>query len=261
MAAYLRRVEYDGSLSACYATLEALHLAHATHIPFENVDVLLGTPIRLDIAALEHKLVAGRRGGYCYEQNGLFAAVLEQLGFAVTRLAARVRYRTSQVLPRTHMLLLVETEGRRWLADVGFGSEGLLLPVPLSSGLESRQFLWTYRVIEDGGLWLMQSLGDGAWRDLYAFSLDPQEAVDFEVLNHYTSTHPNSRFIRNLIAQRPAPDRRVLLYNRELTIDRGDCVTTRTLAGMDEVIEVLQTMFGVQLPADTAARLPASIAL
>src|SRR5438477_12188005 len=105
--AYLRRFEYGGSLKPTYDVLAALHLAHATHIPFENLDILLGRPIHLDLDTLQAKLVHGCRGGYCFEQNVLFAAVLEQLGFAVHRLAARVRYRAQHVLPRTHMLLEV----------------------------------------------------------------------------------------------------------------------------------------------------------
>src|SRR5678815_5641474 len=103
--AYLQRIGYAGDLRSSARVLEALHLAHATHIPFENLDILRGLPIRLDLDSLQRKLVDGRRGGYCYEHNLLFAAVLEEIGFSVTRLAARVRYRTTSVLPRTHMLL------------------------------------------------------------------------------------------------------------------------------------------------------------
>jgi N-hydroxyarylamine O-acetyltransferase len=136
LPAYLRRIGYAGGLEPSRATLEALHLAHATAIPFENLDILLGRPIRLDLASLQAKLVRGGRGGYCFEQNLLFAAVLEHLGFALTRLAARVRLRADRVNPRTHMTLAVAVEGERVLADVGFGVEGLLLPVPID-GAES----------------------------------------------------------------------------------------------------------------------------
>ena len=118
LAAYLRRIGYAGELSPSRATLDALHRAHATSIPFENLDILLGVPIRLDLPSLQAKLVAGRRGGYCFEQNALFASALEHLGFAVTRLAARVRYRSDRVLPRTHMALRVDVDGARLLVDV-----------------------------------------------------------------------------------------------------------------------------------------------
>src|SRR4029434_1979169 len=124
-----------------------------------NLDILLGRPIKLDVESLERKLIDGRRGGYCFEQNLLFSTVLEQLGFTVTRLLARVRYRTTSVLPRTHMTLLVELADGRWIADVGFGADGLLLPVPFGEGAESRQFLLTYRAVADG-----ESLGFAALR-------------------------------------------------------------------------------------------------
>ena len=105
--AYLKRIGYAGARQPTLAVLEALHLAHATHIPFENLDVLLGRPIRLDLASLQAKLVAGGRGGYCFEQNLLIAAVLGQLGFEVKLIAARVRHRGDKDLPRTHMLVMV----------------------------------------------------------------------------------------------------------------------------------------------------------
>src|SRR5690349_15099497 len=124
--AYLDRIGYAGPRLPTRRVLEGLHLAHTTHVPFENLDILLGRPIRLDLDSLQAKLVRDRRGGYCFEQNTLFAAGLEQMGFAVTRLAARVRFGASRLLPRTHMLLRVDVEGEPFLADVGFGGSGLL---------------------------------------------------------------------------------------------------------------------------------------
>src|SRR6516225_6929382 len=163
LAAYFERIAYAGDRMPSRATLDALHLAHATHIPFENLDVLLGRPIRLDLASLQAKLVCGRRGGYCFEQNLLFAAVLEHVGFGVTRLAARVRFGATRLLPRTHMLLAVDAGSEMFLADVGFGGEGLLGPVPLAPGCESRQHLWTYRLVAEGDLLVLQSLRANGW--------------------------------------------------------------------------------------------------
>ena len=248
---YLERIGYSGDLSPSRSVLEALHLAHATHIPFENLDILLGRPIRLDLASLQAKLVKDRRGGYCFEQNLLFSAVLRQLGFSVTSLAARVRYRTTALLPRTHMLLLVDFAGDQWLADVGFGAEGLLMPVPMASGQSVRQFAWTYRVIEEDGLWVLQSLRDDAWLDLYAFSLEPQQEVDYEIANHYVSTHPASRFVRMLTAQLQSPEARHVLRDRELVEDRGETATTRILTGNDELLEVLKHTFRLDFPPGT----------
>jgi N-hydroxyarylamine O-acetyltransferase len=225
--AYLRRIGYAGDLSPTRSTLDALHLAHTTSIPFENLDILLGVPIRLDLPSLQAKLVANRRGGYCFEQNTLFASVLERLGVTVTRLAARVRCRTDRVLPRTHMTLRVDLDGAPLLADVGFGADGLLLPVPLDGG-PSQQFAWSYRVIGEGGVDLLQSRRDGRWEDLYAFTHEPQLPVDYEIANHYTSTHPASRFTQMLTAQMCARDVRRTLRDLEYTEDRGAATRERS---------------------------------
>ncbi|MFL5540406.1 MAG: arylamine N-acetyltransferase family protein [Longimicrobiaceae bacterium] len=246
LAAYLRRVEYEGALEPTEEVLRALHLAHATHIPFENLDILLGRPIRLDLDSLQAKLVGGGRGGYCFEQNSLFAAVLEEVGFPVTRLAARVRYGTQAVLPRTHMLMLVRCDGRTWLADVGFGAEGLLHPVPFGKGEVSEQFSWSYRVVQEEGLWVLQSLHGDGWTDLYAFTLEPQHAVDYEMANHFTSTHPESRFRKTVTAQLAAPGVRRILRGGELTVDEGENVTRRAV-GPDELLAVLDESFGLRL--------------
>jgi N-hydroxyarylamine O-acetyltransferase len=251
LPAYLRRIGYAGSLEPTRATLDALHAAHATSIPFENLDILLGRPIRIDIESLQAKLVTARRGGYCFEQNALFAAVLEHLGFTVTRLAARVRFRTDRVLGRTHMTLRVEVGGLPLLADVGFGGEGPILPVPFD-GTEARQHAWTYRILDDAGAHVLQSRrGNGGWEDLYVFSQEPQLPVDYEMANHYTSTHPASRFVLMLTAQRVAADGRRILRNRKLSLDRGHDVTIKTLADDDELLAVLAVEFGLVFPAGT----------
>jgi N-hydroxyarylamine O-acetyltransferase len=251
LPAYLRRIGYAGSLDPTRATLDALHAAHATSIPFENLDILLGRRIAIDLDSVQAKLVAARRGGYCFEQNALFAAALEHLGFAVTRLAARVRFRTDRVLARTHMTLRVEVGGVPLLADVGFGGEGPLLPVPFD-GTEAGQYAWTYRILGHAGEHRLQSRrGGGGWEDLYVFTPEPQLPVDYEMANHYTSTHPASRFVLMLTAQRVATDGRRILRNRTLCLDRGDDVTTRTLADDDELLGVLADEFGLVFPAGT----------
>jgi len=251
--AYLARIGYTDELQADAATLARLHLAHATHIPFENLDVLLRRPIRLDLASLHAKLVGRARGGYCYEHNLLFASVLRTLGFAVTPLAARVHHRTTQTLPRTHMLLMVQADGGDWLTDVGFGGEGLLLPVAFDTAEPSRQFAWTYRAAERRGGWMLQSLRDGVWIDLYAFTREPQELADYEMANYWVSTHPSSRFVQTLTVQLPGVEQRHVLRGGELTLDRGSTATTRTITDA-EVPGVLAAIFGLQL--EPGSRLP-----
>ncbi len=257
--AYCARIEYTGERIPTAAVLQELHLAHATHIPFENLDIMLGKPIRLDLDSLQAKLVRGKRGGYCFEQNTLFAAALERVGFRVTRLAARVRAGATRVLPRTHMLLRVEAEGALWLADVGFGGDGLLKPLLLVAGPECRQYAWTYRLAKEHDLWVLQSLEAEGWQDLYAFTLEPQHEVDFEMANHYTSTYPGSVFVKTLTVQLPTPQCRHILRGRELTTIRGQEATKRFIENEDALLRVLAEVFGLNFPPDTRFRWPADL--
>jgi N-hydroxyarylamine O-acetyltransferase len=254
--AYLARIGYDGAREPTHSVLDALHVAHRTRIAFENLDIFLGRPIRLDLESLQAKLVHGKRGGYCYEQNTLFAAALERLGFRVTRLAARVRRGTTRFLPRTHMLLRVDVDDALWLADVGFGGDGPLLSVPLNVGQEVRQYAWSYRVIREADLWVLQSSLDGNWQDLYAFTLEPQHDVDFEVVSYYVSTHPASRFVQTLTAQLATPQARYILANRELTVVRGEVTDVRTVEGGEGLLHVLAETFALQFPAGTRFHSP-----
>ena len=252
---YLARVEHVASLDPTVATLHALHEAHASHIPFENIDVLLGRGVDLEPAALQQKIVVDRRGGYCFEHNLLFASVLQELGFDVTCLSARVRLGAVGIRPRTHMLLLVRCAESQWIADVGFGSDGLLLPVPFAPAAESSQGLRTCRVIGEGTWWVMQSRRADAWIDLYAFTLDAHERIDYEVLNHFTATHPRSIFRSLLVAQLLSADRRIGLRNHELTVETIGGTATRTLTDA-EVVEALRNTFGLQLPPEMALKVP-----
>lgn len=254
IASYLQRIRYSGRLGAGLETLNALHLAHATHIPFENLDIVLGRTISLDLSDVQRKLVADNRGGYCFEQNKLFAAVLREIGFVVTPLAARVRPRPGVLLPRTHMCLRVQLENSSWIADVGFGGEGLLLPVPMTGEL-TQQFLWQYRVIEESpGVYVLQSGASRAWNDLYAFTLEPQEDIDFELANYYVSTHPESRFVRTLTVQSTKPERRLILRNRELITDIGSVIHTDVIDSDEDLLGVLSRQFGLHFPAGTIFR-------
>jgi N-hydroxyarylamine O-acetyltransferase len=248
LSAYLDRIDLAVRPAATAAGLADLHLAHATHIPFENIDVLLGRPIHLDPESLHKKLVLDRRGGYCFEQNLLFSRVLEKLGFRVTRLAARVRFRATGLLPRTHMLLKVEADGEPWLADVGFGGSGPLLPLQFVAGREQRQFLWAYQLVREQDAWVLQGRHQDRWSDFYTFTMEPQEVVDYVVANYYVSTHPDSPFTRTLAAQRPTPEARYLLRNRELIVERASGSETTTIAD-SELPNVLQHFFDLTLPA------------
>ena len=248
--AYLERIGYTGPHEASLETLTALHAAHVGSIPFENVDVLLGRPIRLDLASLQAKLVDRRRGGYCFEQNTLFAAVLRHLDYRVTTLEARVRPPgATHILPRTHMTLRVDFPDRAVLADVGFGGDGPLGPVRLD-GRVSEQGNNAYRIVEEGTVRVLQIRNADDWRDLYAFTLDEALPIDFEVANHYTSTWPESPFVTTLTAQLSLPDERRILRGRTLTVRGKGRETMRDIEEAD-LIAVLCESFGIALPPDT----------
>lgn len=259
LGAYLARVGYRGDLEPSTAALRALHRAHVGAVPFENLDVVLGRPIELDVEALQAKLVRSGRGGYCYEQNLLFGAVLERLGFGVTRLAARVRMGSDAVRPTTHCCLRVEVDGTRWLADVGFGGEGLLEPLPLKAGTERRQGAWAFRLVteeRDGG-WRLQSRHAQGWFDLYEFTEEPRHQVDYVLLNYFTATHPSSPFVTAPTVQRAGDEVRRGLRGTQLTSSGPDGEAERRDVSAEELPAVLASL-GLVLPPADLARLQAT---
>ncbi|OKJ61904.1 acetyltransferase [Streptomyces sp. CB02009] len=250
--AYLARIGYDterdGELVPDLRTLTALHRAHVRAVPFENLDVALGRPVPLDLKSLQAKLVERRRGGYCYEQNSLFAAALERIGFTVTARGARNRSRGAALPPVTHALLVVAVEGEQWLADVGFGWQGPLEPVPLRDGARVEQSGWTFGiVVEDEGIHVLRSLRPQGWADLYAFSPQTLYPGDFTVMNHYSSSHPQSRFLGQVVAQWPGEDERRALVRDRLSTVRTDGVVEERVVPADELIATLESRFGIEL--------------
>ncbi|GAA1945334.1 arylamine N-acetyltransferase [Streptomyces durmitorensis] len=262
--AYLARIGHQGETKPDFDTLRALHRAHVAAIPFENLEMMLGRPVPLDLTALQDKLVRQCRGGYCYEQNLLFAAVLERIGFAVTGLGARVRAGASSRRAVTHMLLKVEADGRQWHCDVGFGAEGLLEPIPMGGvgdvqedvRQDVRQGEWRFGIVQEanGARVLRTEHADG-WFDLYEYTLEERLPVDYVVMNHYTSTHPRSSFIRRPVIQRAAPEVRRTLVGEHLTVTRPDGTSDERDVSAAELGEVLVREFGIELNADDCAEL------
>ncbi|MFJ3965227.1 arylamine N-acetyltransferase [Streptomyces sp. NPDC090036] len=264
--AYLRRIAIQGSagdtkpsgeLRPDLRTLYAVHRAHTAAITFESLDVLLGRPVALDLKSIEDKIVHGRRGGYCYEQNSLLAAALERIGFEVSGRGARNRTRGTSLPAVTHAVLVVTVEGEPWLCDAGFGYQGPREPVPLGRpGTEVRQGEWTYRVREEeDGVLVLCLLRGGVWRDLYAFSPQRYHPVDYVVLNHYSSSHPASSFVGRIIVQYPGDGVRRALVGRELTRLYPDGRADREIVGPDELLAVLDREFGLRPPERDAAEL------
>ena len=228
---YLRRIGYDGARQSTLAVLRGVQYRHALSITFENLDPLLRRPVPLDLPSLERKIVHDRRGGYCFEHNLLFRHALDALGFRVAGLAGRVLWNVPEgaELPRTHMLLRVQIDGESHIADVGFGGQTLTGPLRLHAGSEQATPHEPYRLIEAGGGFMVQSLTGDSWRSLYRFDPQEQRPADYEMANWYVSTHPQSRFLNNLIVALPAPDRRHALFNREFAVHHLGGPTERRL--------------------------------
>jgi N-hydroxyarylamine O-acetyltransferase len=259
LTAYFERIGYSGPRTACAATLRALHLLHPQAIPFENLDPLLGLTPRLDLDSLMKKLVRERRGGYCYEHNLLFRAVLDALGFETTGLAARVLWEnpSNPMPPRTHMALLVEHDEQTWLADVGFGGMTPSAPLRFDTGREQSTPHEPYRIdLIDRGDYLLQvklpgttanPASNGIWKPIYRFDLEPQFPSDYAVANHYVSTYAGSLFVNTLMVARLAPDSRLALADRRLTV-LGVSSDKRELASVAELRAALGHEFGLALP-------------
>ncbi|WEB41216.1 arylamine N-acetyltransferase [Streptomyces yunnanensis] len=258
--AYLARIGYEGDRRPTLETLRALHAAHSDSLGFENIDIVLGRPILLDLEALQAKMVRQRRGGYCYEQNLLYAAALERLGFRVRGLGARIRMGEDKVRPVTHALLKVELDGTDWITDVGFGGEALLAPIPLRDGVEERQGAWTFGVVheKETETWVLRSRHADGWFDLYAFGTERRFPVDYTVFNHYISTHPRSPFTGRIVVQKPGPELRSTLVGRELVRTRPDWSREVREVAPEEIPGLLDTEFGITLSAADAEALVAT---
>jgi N-hydroxyarylamine O-acetyltransferase len=252
LESYFARVNYAGPREPSLDVLRALQYRHIHTVPFENLDVLLGRGIRLDMEALTAKLIGGGRGGYCFEQNGLFQRVLTALGFTVTPLAARVRWNVPDGVEtgRTHMLLKVDLAEGPYIVDVGFGGLNPTAPFALVPGLAQTTSLETYRIVPWGSGYALEALLGEAWATLYRFTLEPQLPPDAEISNWFVSTAPNSRFVLNLTLALPAGDRRHTLFNDRFTIRHRDGhVEERTLDGVDGLAETMRRYFRLDLEA------------
>ncbi|MFL6237424.1 MAG: arylamine N-acetyltransferase family protein [Thermoanaerobaculia bacterium] len=246
--AYLERIRYHGPLEPTLDTLRRLHLAHLYAVPFENLSIHWGEPIQLDDEALFEKIVTRRRGGFCYELNGLFAALLRALGFDVAMLSAGVGRAAGEFSPDyDHMALLVTLEDR-WLADVGFG-DSFREPLRLDKRGEQPDGGLAYRLEEtgDGRLLLARREEGGPWQPQYRFGLEPHLYADYAGRCHFHQTSPDSHFTQNLVCSLATPDGRVTLSGMKLITTRGGERRERELADEREYAEALRQIFGVVL--------------
>jgi N-hydroxyarylamine O-acetyltransferase len=269
VSAYLDRIHCTASTTNTIETLRAIHRAHMLSVPFENLDIGLGRKIVVDEKAFVRKVVERRRGGFCYELNGAFAALLRALGFRVTLLSARVARSDGGESPEfDHLTLRVDLRvdldvDRRigldepWLADVGFG-ESFLGPLRLRTGVEQRDLAGTFRLVQTGDRLCLEKFApekfdpekadpDGGWKKQYSFTLQPRQLEEFAGMCHYHQTSPESHFVQNKICSRATPEGRITLSGMKLIVTRNSRREERVLESELEWREALKEYFGIVL--------------
>lgn len=239
---YLERINYRGSLFPSVETLQELHLAHLFTVPFENLSVYHKEPIVLEDGALFNKIVERRRGGFCYELNGLFAALLRGLGFKVDMLSAGVARPNGGYGPEFDHMMLMVTLDERWLVDVGFG-DGFRLPLRLDERGMQRQYERAYQLLPDGEKFILIEQKEGRQ---YRFSLQPYHFPDYAQMCHYHQTSPDSSFTQARLCSLTRPDGRITLYNMRLsTTSLSDGRQEWDVANEDEYAMLLSKHFGI----------------
>jgi N-hydroxyarylamine O-acetyltransferase len=245
-SAYLARIGYSGPTEPTIETLRALHRAHLFAVPFENLDIAIGRKIVVDQDACVRKVVELRRGGFCYELNGAFAALLGTLGFRVTLLSARVAREKGGEGPEfDHLTLRVDLE-TPWLADVGFG-DSFLDPLALEAGKEQVDPAGRFRLIELNDRWqLERAQMEGSWKSEYSFTLQPRQTSDFAGMCRYHQTSPESSFTRSSVCSRATPDGRITLSGTKLIVTRMGIREERAIPE-SERYAILRDLFGIEL--------------
>ena len=247
LSAYLARISYTGSLSRSPDTFRALHRAHMYTVPFENLDISLGRKIVIDEAAILNKVVNLQRGGFCYELNCAFAALLRALGFQVTLLSARVARANGGEGPEfDHLMLRVDLD-QPWLADVGFG-DSFIEPLRLEPKPEQADPAGTFRLLQEAERLQMEKADPGgSWKPQYSFSQQPRRLDDFAGMCHFHQTSSDSSFTRKRICSRAIPGGRITLSDLKLIVNRDGLREEKELASEEEWRSTLRQEFGIQL--------------
>jgi N-hydroxyarylamine O-acetyltransferase len=253
---YLTRIGLAAPVDCDAAGLERVHRAQAYSVPFENLDIMLGRGIDVDIHAICEKIIGTRRGGYCFELNQLLFAGLQALGFDPRQAVARVHAR-GEPTGFTHLVMLVEAGGSCWLADVGFGADGLRAPIRYEMNTVSQQDGLAYRLVEVSP-WgaMLQRRDGGEWLNLYSFDERLVLPIDLVVGNHFVSTSPRSFFTWMKVATLPNPLGRVSLRDDVLTIERESEKHESRVAPGAPYLAALKRHFGIALGAPYEALKP-----
>ncbi|MDM7996789.1 MAG: arylamine N-acetyltransferase [Acidobacteriota bacterium] len=246
--AFFERIHYKDGAQTSEVALRNLHVAFTLNVPFENLDVFYRRPVLLDGGSLFNKIVKERRGGYCFEMNGIFSLALQAMGFKVTNLLAKVAVGGTQYTTKTHQAILVEAGGRQWLADVGFGNDGIMAPLLLEENTEQKQFAHTYRLVAHATLgYVLEKKNQDGFFPLYAFTLEPCSPEDFLMSNHFTATFPGSFFLTMRMCTMPKKDGRITLTDSHFKVVRGDAVSTAPIANEGEFAALLKEHFNLDL--------------
>ncbi|WP_116138589.1 arylamine N-acetyltransferase family protein [Trinickia diaoshuihuensis] len=249
LAEYLDRIDFTGTPKADFDTVARMMRRQLFSVPFENLDVQAGKIVSLVPEEIVEKIVGRKRGGYCYEVNGLFAMALESLGIDYQFVAARPMFYPAR-RPRTHMGLVLSLGGERWLCDLGFGSYGIRAPMSLSAlDVEVAQDDDTFKLsLGEDGFYLLQAKVDGQWTNQYAFDLSPQEWIDFAPANYLNSTHPDAIFVRMTVAVLMTETGRKILGGDSFKIVSHGRTEKRTVTS-NELPEILAREFGLTMPS------------
>jgi N-hydroxyarylamine O-acetyltransferase len=246
LQAYLERINYTGPLAVSAEALRLLQVAHLRTVPFENLSIHSGEPILLNDEALFEKIVRRRRGGFCYELNGLFAALLRGLGFEVAMLSAQVANAEGVFGPDFDHMTLVVTLAERWLVDVGFG-DSFPEPLRIDEENDQTQANRSYRIVREGEkLTLAQSDGD-EWTPQYRFTLKPYQYPDYSEMCRYHQTSEQSHFTRARICSRATPEGRISLSDLRFIETAGGKKQERLLTNQEEYARILREHFGIVL--------------
>ena len=249
---YLNRIKFTGELAPSYPVLAQLQDAHLQTVPFENLDIHLGRKITLDRSRIFTKLMSNNRGGFCYEQNGLFSWLLETIGFDITLLSARVYDEEKQKLgiEFDHLAIMVTLDGVQWLVDVGFG-HSFAMPLRIQTEAIQDAGDTKYQIVQDGDFLMLRiKEGGGDWFDRYQFSLIPRKYQDFAGGCHYHQTSPNTSFTQGMLCSIAKPNGRITLTDDKLIItNNGDRSETAVLDN-NHFSQLLKQHFSINLTWD-----------
>ncbi|MEZ1325089.1 arylamine N-acetyltransferase [Pseudomonas fluorescens] len=248
---YLQRLGFEAPPEPTLDTLRLLQLRHTGVFPFENLATISGAPVLIDLPSIEEKILVGGRGGYCYELNNLFFALLLELGFDARAISGRVVMNQPEGswTARTHRLSLVTIDDVRYITDVGFGGMVPTAPLLLDTEAEQATPHEPYRIEKQPDGYMLRANVAGEWRSMYLFDLQRQEDIDYTIGNWYVSTHPESPFSQRLMVARTGEGWRKTLNNGSFAVHRmGANSERREVTQVDELIELLAREFALHLP-------------